>query len=71
MIGLRAAIARADLRPKDMSLLSTVAKHRLGALLAGDEGRELARSAEETLLDQGHPLAPSRFAAVILPGRWD
>ena len=65
---LRAAIAHAD--EADMSLLSTAAKHRLGALLAGDEGRELARSAEKTLLDQGIR-APSRFAAVILPGRWD
>jgi eukaryotic-like serine/threonine-protein kinase len=68
VIRLRAAIAHAD--QAEMSLLSTVAKHRLGALLAGDEGRELARSAEKTLLDQGIR-APSRFAAVILPGRWD
>jgi hypothetical protein len=67
-IRLRAAIAHAD--QADMSLLSTVAKHRLGTLIAGDEGRELARAAERTLLDQG-VRAPSRFAAVILPGRWD
>jgi serine/threonine protein kinase len=68
VIRLRAAIAHAD--TADMSLLATIAKYRLGAVLGGDEGRELARNSEERLTEQGIR-APSRFAAVILPGRWD
>ena len=65
---LRAAMAHAD--AADMSLLATTARYRLGAILGGDEGRQLAQEAEEVMMGQGIR-APWRFAAVILPGRWD
>ncbi len=68
VIRLRSAIPHAD--TADMSLLATIARYRLGAILGGDDGRILAQGAEKTMLATGIR-APSRFADVMLPGRWD
>ncbi len=67
VIRLRAAIPHAD--TADMSLLSTIARYRLGTVLGGEDGRNSAQSAEKSMAATGIR-TPSRFAEVMLPGRW-
>ena len=64
---LRAAIERAN--AADMPLHAASARHQLGLLIGGEEGRELARQAEEELVRRG-VRAPARYAAMLVPGRW-
>jgi tetratricopeptide (TPR) repeat protein len=62
---LRLALARLD-GPNDIWAWSI--NHRLGLLLGGDEGRELARGAVEVMKMQGVE-DPERWAYVYLPAR--
>jgi hypothetical protein len=61
---LRLALARLD-GPNDIWAWSI--NHRLGLLLGGDEGRDLARGAIEVMKAQG-VADPERWAYVYLPG---
>jgi hypothetical protein len=65
---LRKTVAQAE--AADMKAHACAARHQLGCLLGGDEGRELRRRAEEELSAQG-VRAPARFANMLLPGRWE
>jgi serine/threonine protein kinase len=65
--GLREAIELA--RAADMAGYVTAARHRLGSLLAGEEGEALVRAAEEAMIAQGIRV-PARFVATLIPGRW-
>ena len=47
--------------------LEAAAKHRLGELLAGDEGAELVRDAEVMLGEEGVE-KPARFIDIFAPG---
>jgi hypothetical protein len=64
---LRAAIGLAD--AADMQGYAVAARHQLGLLLGGEQGREQVRQAEEAMKAQGVRV-PSRFAAMLVPGRW-
>ncbi len=63
--GLRAAIASAD--AAHMALHAAAARHELGLLLGGDEGRALLREAEDGMTTRG-VRAPARFAPMLVPG---
>jgi serine/threonine protein kinase len=67
MAVLRMAIDRAD--QTAMAMHAAAARHHLGSLLGGDEGRTLVQKAEEVMRAQDVKV-PSRFARVWLPGRW-
>ncbi len=62
---LREAIAGFD--AADMKLHAAVARRRLGALLRGDEGRELERVCDERLASEGVKDA-DRIVAMVAPG---
>ena len=64
---LHAAAAHAD--AADMSLHACAARHRLGTLLGGDEGRTLARQAEDAMRAKAVQ-APARYVGMLVPGRW-
>jgi hypothetical protein len=64
---LRVAMASAEVA--DMPLYAASARHRLGWLLGGDRGRQLVLEAEEAINARG-VRAPTRFAALLIPGRW-
>jgi len=64
---LRAALERTD--GAGMELHAAAARHRLGAVLGGEEGLALTQQAEDTLRAQG-VRTPSRFASMLMPGRW-
>jgi tetratricopeptide (TPR) repeat protein len=53
----------------NMPLHAALARYRLGALLGGDKGKTLAKSALQSIAGRG-VRNPSRWAAVHLPGRW-
>ncbi len=63
---LRAAIELA--RAAEMSLYAEAARYSLGSAL-GDHGLAPKRQAEDAMRAQGI-LAPDRFAAMLVPGRW-
>jgi serine/threonine protein kinase len=65
--GLKSAIDLA--RAADMSGYATAARYQLGTLLGGDEGNQLVKDAEEAMKAQGIRV-PNRFAATLVPGRW-
>jgi eukaryotic-like serine/threonine-protein kinase len=65
---LETAIHRAVIG--DMVLYAWAARQRLGLLLGGEEGARRAREAEEGVRAQGF-VVPARFAAMLLPGRWE
>jgi hypothetical protein len=65
--GLRKAIALA--RAANMFGYATAASHQLGSLLEGEEGRKLVVEAKEAMTAQGIRV-PARFAATLVPGRW-
>jgi hypothetical protein len=65
---LEIAIHRAVIA--DMPLYAWAGRQRLGLLLGGAEGVRRARDAEEVFRAQG-VIVPSRFAAMLLPGRWE
>jgi hypothetical protein len=64
---LRTAIELAD--AADMAGHANAARHQLGLLLGGDEGRDLEDKAQDALKAQG-VRAPARFASMLVPGRW-
>jgi serine/threonine protein kinase len=64
---LRSAIDLAE--RADMTGYATAARHQLGVLIGGDEGRLLLRNAGDAMASQG-VRAPARFAALFVPGRW-
>jgi eukaryotic-like serine/threonine-protein kinase len=65
---LRAAI---DLGERvEMALQVEAARHQLGRLLGGEEGRHLVDAARTALASQG-VRAPLRFVSMIAPGRFD
>jgi hypothetical protein len=65
---LRAAIELAE--AADMSLYAAAARHQLGLALGGEEGAKLLAKAEDAMRAQ-EIVAPARFAAMLVPGRWD
>ena len=64
---LRSAAERAC--AADMALHEWAARHRLGTLLGGDEGRKLVTQAETAMRSKGVH-APERYAGMLLPGQW-
>jgi hypothetical protein len=64
---LRAAIELAQ--AADMSLYAAAARHQLGLALGGEEGAEILAKAEDAMRAQ-EIVAPARFAAMLVPGRW-
>jgi hypothetical protein len=64
---LRESIERAV--AVDMSGYAASGRHQLGLLLGGEQGRELVQQAEEAMNAQGIRV-PSRFASLLVPGRW-
>jgi hypothetical protein len=64
---LRGAIERAEATSTRIYL--PVARHRLGRLLGGDDGRRMAEEASAALIAEGIR-NPERWFAVQLPGRW-
>ena len=65
--GLRAAVDLAT--AADMSGYARAVRHQLGLLLGGTEGERLVAEAAEAMSEEG-VLAPARFAATLVPGRW-
>jgi serine/threonine protein kinase len=53
----------------DMAVHAWAARQRLGLLIGGAEGDRRVREADDAMSAQGI-VAPSRYAGVILPGRW-
>ncbi len=53
----------------DMAGYASASRYQLGSLLGGDDGRALMVGAEEAMRAQG-VRAPGRFAATLVPGRW-
>jgi serine/threonine protein kinase len=53
----------------EMALHEAAARHRLGSLIGGDEGRALVQQAESAMRIKGVE-APGRYAAMLLPGEW-
>ena len=66
-LALREAIARAD--TTRMAMHATVARHRLGTILGGDEGRAMVDAANAAMTAEGIR-CPERWLAVYLPGSW-
>ena len=64
---LRVAAERAH--AADMTLYTCAARHRLGTLLGGDEGRDVIERSEEGMRAKG-VRAPERYAGMLLPGKW-
>jgi len=64
---LRAAVELAH--AADMSLYATAARHELGLVLGGQEGAEIVARAQDDMKAQ-EIVAPARFAAMLVPGRW-
>jgi eukaryotic-like serine/threonine-protein kinase len=64
---LRVAIERAE--AAQMSGYARAARHQLGMLIGGDEGKALVVSAQESMAAQG-VVVPHRFASTLVPGRW-
>jgi eukaryotic-like serine/threonine-protein kinase len=54
----------------DMALFAWAARHRLGLLVGGTDGVKRVRDAEDAIRAQG-VVVPARFAAMLLPGRWE
>jgi hypothetical protein len=67
VLALRAAIQHAE--AANMSMHATAARHRLGELLGGEDGRLLATTAVEAMVQQGIR-NPERWLAIYLPGSW-
>jgi hypothetical protein len=65
---LESAIHRAVIA--DMPLYAWAGRHRLALLIGGAEGLRRSRDAEEAFRAQG-VVVPARFAAMLLPGRWE
>ncbi len=61
---LRAAAERAE--GADMTLHACAARHRLGTLLGGDEGRRLVEQTEDVMRGKGVH-APEHYANMLLP----
>jgi hypothetical protein len=53
----------------NMPMHAVVARYRLGALLGGDKGNALAKSALQAASTRG-VRDPARWASIYLPGRW-
>ncbi len=64
---LRRAVERAE--GVEMALHAWAARHQLGAILGGDEGKALLAQAEQSMAAEG-VRAPARMARLLVPGRW-
>jgi hypothetical protein len=64
---LRTAIQLADAAA--MAGHAHAARHQLGLLLGGDEGKDLVEKAQDAMEAQG-VRAPARFASMLVPGYW-
>jgi hypothetical protein len=64
---LRTAIDGAE--ASGMAMHAIAARHRLGTLLGGDEGRGMVDAANESLVAEAIR-SPARWVAVYLPGSW-
>jgi eukaryotic-like serine/threonine-protein kinase len=64
---LRIAIERAE--TTDTVVFAVIARHRLGELLGGEEGRDLVRAAHGAMSTEGIR-DPERWMAVFMPGNW-
>ena len=64
---LRAVLESAE--AANMPMHAAVARYRLGALLGGDKGNSLARSAHQAVGARGIR-DPARWASIYLPGSW-
>jgi eukaryotic-like serine/threonine-protein kinase len=65
LAALGAAVDQAS--EANIALHAAAARHELGLLLGGDEGAALVREAEEEMKTRG-VVAPSRYAAILVPG---
>ena len=65
LAALRAAMDEAN--EANIALHAAAARHELGLLMGGDEGEQLVREAEEAMKTRG-VAAPSRYAAMLVPG---
>jgi eukaryotic-like serine/threonine-protein kinase len=61
--GIKAATAT------DTMVFAVPARHRLGELLGGDEGRELVQTALDAMAAQDIR-NPARWLALHMPGKW-
>jgi hypothetical protein len=61
------ATATAELDAVDMPLAAAAARRRLGILLGGDRGRELAAAADGWMASRG-VRNPARMTAALVPG---
>jgi hypothetical protein len=50
-----------------MAMFASVARHRLGTLMGGDEGQRLRAQAEDEMKAEG-VRAPERYAKSYVPG---
>jgi hypothetical protein len=64
---LRKAAELAD--AASMSGYASAARHQLGLLVGGDEGRDIVAKAHDAMAAQGVH-APARFASMLVPGPW-
>jgi serine/threonine protein kinase/tetratricopeptide (TPR) repeat protein len=64
---LRRAVRRAE--AAEMALHAWAARHQLGALLGGAEGKALLAQAEQSMATEG-VRSPARMARLLVPGRW-
>ncbi len=64
---LRSAIDRAE--AANMGGYARAARHQLGLLVGGDEGKALVVAAQEAMTAQGVAV-PERFASTLIPGQW-
>jgi serine/threonine protein kinase len=64
---LGVAIERAE--GAQMALYASASRRRLGELIGGEEGSVLVRRADDEMRARG-VRAPSRFAAMMVPGSW-
>jgi len=64
---LRSAVASAE--GAGMAMHAVVARHRLGTLLGGEEGRSLVEASDRAMTAQGIK-NPARWMAIYLPGTW-
>ncbi len=64
---LRSAIERAE--AANMGGYARAARHQLGLLVGGDDGKALVARAQEAMTAQG-VVVPERFASTLVPGQW-
>jgi tetratricopeptide (TPR) repeat protein len=63
-------VALEQVEALEMAAHAAAIRHQLGLLLGGDAGGELTARAEQAMTGQGIRI-PARFAAMLVPGRWN